>query len=120
MLIDWLPQFMLSPAFAVAAGLILQVYGVQRIKFWFPINWSDRRRKRVIEVLGLLLGYIPTMLILRAQGCPDYQVQWLPVLVAVAGPVGWKVFTFFLYKARPELEGTLSAHGRARRARNGA
>ena len=117
--LGWLGSFLVSPWFGVAAGLLLQVFGVQRVKFWLPVGWSDFRRKRVIEVLGLAFGYVPTMFILQAQGCPSYQVVWLPLLVAVAGPVGWKVVVAFLYRAHPELEGRLSAHGRARRMRNG-
>lgn len=109
--------FLSSPWFAIVAGLLIQMYGTQKAKFWLPDVMSVVSRRRVTRLLGFFMGVIPTAAILAAIGCPGYQVMWLALLIGIAGPALYKVATSLLYRARPELEGTLSARVRVRRSK---
>lgn len=115
---SWLDSFMASLWFPFVAGLLIQVAATQWLKLYLPHGWDDRRRRRATNLIALVAGVVPTLSILVGMGCPDHQL-WLAGVVGFAGPMLYKALTAVAYSRWPALEGTLSAHGRARRKRNG-
>ena len=114
----WLEWFMASLWFPFVAGLLIQVGITQWGKMYLPLQWDDVRRRGAVNLIAFLSGAIPTVAIMAGMGCDPYQF-WLAIIVGVSGPMLYKMATAAIYSKWPELEGTMSAHGRARRKRNG-
>lgn len=113
----WFDWFLGSLWFPFVAGLLIQVSGTQWAKLYLPIRWDDVSRRGAVNGIAFLLGAIPTLAIMAGMGCDPYQF-WLAIIVGVSGPMLYKAATALIYNRWPHLEGTLSAHGRARRKRN--
>lgn len=113
----WFAWFLASAWYPFAAALLIQMATTQIVKFWFPVRWDDRKRRRVISLVAIAAGAIPAAAIMVDMGFHSHEL-WLAVVVGLAGPMLYKAITALLYSRWPELEGTLSAHGRARRKRN--
>ena len=116
-LID-IDAFLASLWFPFAAGLLIQMSMTQWLKLYLPVRWDDVSRRGAVNAIAFVTGAVPTAAIMFSMNCTPYQL-WLAVIVGASGPMLYKAITAVIYRARPELEGTLSAHGRARRKRNG-
>jgi len=115
----WFDWFLASLWFPFVAGLLIQVSATQWAKMYLPVRWDDVSRRGATNAIAMATGAIPTCAILYQMGHDKYEL-WLGMVVGISGPMLYKAATAMIYSRWPELEGTLSAHGRARRKRNGA
>lgn len=115
----WFDWFLASLWFPFTAGLLIQVSATQWAKMYLPVRWDDVSRRGATNAIAMATGAIPTCAILYQMGHDKYEL-WLGMVVGISGPMLYKAATSLIYARWPELEGTLSAHGRARRKRNGA
>lgn len=112
-------SFIKSTWAAIGLGTVLSVLGTQRIKFWLPLEWSDSKRSRWIELISVLFAFIPTFCYYSSlNGWTGEAMQialWLGVFVAAAGMILYKQGVKWLYSKYPHLEGTISAEGVAQK-----
>ena len=114
--------FITTTWFAIALGVICQVFGTQKIKFWLPIYWSDFKRSRCIEVLSIILGFIPTFVYYCHLHHWDTNAMntafWLSILVVLSGTFLYRIGVAVLYNRYPHLEESLSAEGKAQKLKS--
>ncbi len=112
-------SFLKSTWAALGLGTVLSVLGTQRVKFWLPLEWSDLKRSRWIQLISTLFAFVPTFCyysFLNGWTAEAMQIAfWLGAVVAVAGMGIYKVAVKVLYYKYPHLEGTLSADGVAQK-----
>ena len=98
---------------AIGLGTVLSVLGTQKVKFWLPLEWTDTMRKRWIEFISVVLGFVPTFcyysMLNKWTGEAMQIAIWLGLAVVAAGMIIYKIGVKLLYKKYPDLEGTLSA-----------
>lgn len=113
----FLVWFLSSPWFAVLVGTVGQVFGAQRVKFWFPLHWTEFKRSRIIEAVSFPLAWIPTFMCYwggngwTAEAA--HTALWLGFVVWLAGTILYKIFAAILHRWNPELASSLSAHDNA-------
>lgn len=115
----FLEWFLASLWWPFAAGLLIQMSVTQWAKLHLPRRWPARRLRSTTNLIALAAGVIPTAVILWQMGHHQHEL-WLAAVVGVSGPMLYKAATRLIYSRWPELEGSLSAQGRAPRKLEGS